>query len=218
MVCWSHGCSSSSDCSPPRHGYGGPHHQAGRQHVDTNLLYSVWVVVRAVPLTSFQFSNPFVFPFLRLPEFIVTTCVLPVVSVNIVMTENRENAQCVVKKKCCMRLCEDSLIEKVKLHPHLYDINSIDYKDSKKCVNTWLVIANELGQPGEWKICKERWRTLRDVYVRNKRSMTGQVGGEGCTKKPKWKFFDQMDFLAPHVNHRPWKIELETLPSLDSGR
>lgn len=118
-----------------------------------------------------------------------------------------------------MRLCEDSLIEKVKLHPHLYDINSIDYKDSKKCVNTWLAIANELGQPGEWKICKERWRTLRDVYVRNKRCMSGQVvGGEVCTKKPKWKFFDQMDFLAPHVNHRPWKIEWETLPSLDSGR
>ncbi|KAK3877332.1 hypothetical protein Pcinc_017955 [Petrolisthes cinctipes] len=127
------------------------------------------------------------------------------------MTEKNSS---VGKKNDCRPLCVDTLIEKVKRYPHLYDISSIDYKDPKKCNTTWLAIANELGLPGEWKMCKERWRTLRDVYVRNKRGMSGP-GGEGYTKRPKWKFFDQMDFLTAHVNHKPLKSEAEKQASHD---
>ncbi|KAG7168830.1 Transcription factor Adf-1-like 3 [Homarus americanus] len=98
------------------------------------------------------------------------------------------------------QLCEASLIVKVKEHPHLYDIHHKDYKDSRKCIQTWTLIARDLGCWGEWKMCKERWRTLRDVYVRNRKSI---MVGETMRKKPRWRFFDQMNFLDAYVNHRP---------------
>lgn len=102
-------------------------------------------------------------------------------------------------------ICEPSLIAKVKQHPYLYDFNHKDYKDTLKCIQTWHGIANDLGLKGKWKICKERWRTLRDVYVRNRKCYL--VGGERARKRQKWKFFDQMNFLHSYINHRAFEAD-----------
>lgn len=113
-----------------------------------------------------------------------------------------------LKQEACVRLyaCELSLINKVKQHPHLYDFNHKDYKDTQKCVQTWFNIAQELGiSPEKWNVCKERWRTLRDVYVRNRKCYL--MGGERAKKKNKWKYFDEMNFLHPYINHRAFEAE-----------
>ncbi|XP_069173468.1 uncharacterized protein [Procambarus clarkii] len=109
------------------------------------------------------------------------------------------------------QLCEAALIAKVREHPHLYDVHHKDYKDSRKCIQTWSQIAKDIGCPGEWKMCKERWRTLRDVYVRNRKSI---MVGDAVRKRPKWRFFDQMNFLHSYINHRAPETEVYTiLPS-----
>lgn len=106
---------------------------------------------------------------------------------------------------CKELMWETALINKVKQHPQLYDFNHKDYKESRKCIQTWLSIAQKLGLPGQWKVCKERWRTLRDVYVRNRKSYL--VGGERARRRPRWKFFDQMNFLHSYINHRAMEAE-----------
>lgn len=101
--------------------------------------------------------------------------------------------------------CEVSLINKVKQHPHLYDFNDHNYKDTSKCIQTWISISKDLGiNPDRWNVCKERWRTLRDVYVRNRKSYL--MGGHR-RRKQKWKYFDQMNFLHPYINHRAFEAE-----------
>ncbi|XP_063850037.1 histone H3.v1-like [Scylla paramamosain] len=101
-------------------------------------------------------------------------------------------------------LWETALIDKVKQHPQLYDFNHKEYKEAQKCTQTWLSIAKQLGMPGRWKVCKERWRTLRDVYVRNRKSfLVGRERG----RWPRWKFFDQMNFLHAYICHRPAETE-----------
>ncbi|XP_071544807.1 uncharacterized protein [Panulirus ornatus] len=97
-------------------------------------------------------------------------------------------------------LYEATLIAKVKEHPHLYDIHHKDYKDARKCIQTWSDIANDIGCPGAWRVCKERWRTLRDVYVRNRKAFMVK---DKVKKWPRWKFFDQMHFLNAYISHRP---------------
>ncbi|XP_050689135.1 uncharacterized protein LOC126981728 isoform X2 [Eriocheir sinensis] len=113
-----------------------------------------------------------------------------------------------LKQEASERLyaCELSLISKVKEHPHLYDFNHRDYKDTQKCIQTWFNIAQELGiRPEKWSVCKERWRTLRDVYVRNRKCYL--MGGERARKRNKWKYFDEMNFLHPYINHRAFEAE-----------
>ncbi|ROT71065.1 Transcription factor Adf-1 [Penaeus vannamei] len=103
-----------------------------------------------------------------------------------------------------VRVCETDLIEHVRQYPHLYDTRHKDYKDLRKCAVTWAEIARSLGCPEAWKACKERWRTLRDVYVRNKKSvMVGDKEG-----RPRWRFFDQMQFLNSYIIHKPTESDL----------
>ncbi|XP_042884842.1 transcription factor Adf-1-like [Penaeus japonicus] len=103
-----------------------------------------------------------------------------------------------------VRVCETNLIERVRQYPHLYDTRHKDYKDLRKCAVTWAEIARSLGCPEAWKACKERWRTLRDVYVRNKKSV--MVGDK--EKRPRWRFFDQMQFLNSYIIHKPTDTDL----------
>lgn len=101
--------------------------------------------------------------------------------------------------------CEAALISKVKEHPNLYDFNHKDYKDTRKCIQTWLEIAFDLGLAEKWNVCRERWRTLRDVYVRNRKCYL--MGGKRAKKRQKWRFFDQMNFLHPYINHRAFRAK-----------
>lgn len=103
------------------------------------------------------------------------------------------------------QICESALITQVKQHPNLYDYSHEEYKDMHKCTQTWRSIARELGFPGQWKVCKERWRTLRDVYVRNRKRYL--LEGELALKKQKWRFFNQMSFLHSYINHRALEVE-----------
>ncbi|XP_045101132.1 uncharacterized protein LOC123498084 [Portunus trituberculatus] len=66
-------------------------------------------------------------------------------------------------------LWESALIKKVKEHPQLYDFNHKDYKEALRSNHTWISVAEQLGMPGRWKICKEKWRALRDTYVRKRK-------------------------------------------------
>ncbi|XP_042893815.1 nucleoporin NUP159-like [Penaeus japonicus] len=104
-----------------------------------------------------------------------------------------------------VRVCETNLIERVRQYPHLYDTRHKDYKDLRKCAVTWAEIARSLGCPEAWKA----WRgamadALRDVYVRNKKSV--MVGDK--EKRPRWRFFDQMQFLNSYIIHKPTDTDL----------
>ena len=95
---------------------------------------------------------------------------------------------------------EDALIAEVKRYPVLWDRNKRDYGHFEKCAVVWAVIAKTLGR--DTAECLDRWKNLRDSYVRRLKAVR-RVASHGLTpRKPRWRFFELMQFLDIHVEHR----------------
>ncbi|XP_038058020.1 uncharacterized protein LOC119729508 [Patiria miniata] len=91
------------------------------------------------------------------------------------------------------------LISAVREFPLLYDPTARNYRDPEIVTDAWREIAKAIGA-NEWTECKERWRKLRDAYVKVKKSSTYQPIGN---KKPiTWVHYEDMSFLADHIKHR----------------
>jgi hypothetical protein len=59
---------------------------------------------------------------------------------------------------------------------------------------------------------KDRWKYLRDQYTKFKKIMNEGRSGDAGGRKPKWKYFDLMDFLGDHIKHR------ETVGNVAKGK
>ncbi|PNF20039.1 hypothetical protein B7P43_G05810, partial [Cryptotermes secundus] len=91
------------------------------------------------------------------------------------------------------------LVHEVEKHPALYNPQRRGYKDSATMDRSWLLIANELGmKPLD---AKNRWRCLRDKFVREKKRLV--LDGEASYRsRDPWPLLDDMSFLWDFINHR----------------
>lgn len=88
------------------------------------------------------------------------------------------------------------LIEFVKNHKCLYDIENTHYNDYAYKQKVWKEIADVL----EYTLTrvKTRWESLRNQfrrYMRKKRTTAEE-------QLPKWKYYDDLSFLLPHTNYQ----------------
>ncbi|XP_039287151.1 uncharacterized protein LOC111047334 isoform X2 [Nilaparvata lugens] len=106
----------------------------------------------------------------------------------------------------CMKMNDELLIECVRKYEFLYNLQHPKYMDVTKKDVAWKDIEDQMKQPGP--ACKQRWQNLRDSYRRalNKRKVKT---GQAATKIKKWKYEDEMSFVAPFF------AEKKTLDSVD---
>ncbi|XP_039647859.1 zinc finger protein 300-like isoform X3 [Perca fluviatilis] len=89
------------------------------------------------------------------------------------------------------RLCEE-----VRRYPHLYDRSVKEYNDSQMTLNSWQQIAQTLGKSET--ACRQKWRSLRDRYVKAKKKLKG-----GSSKTGRIAYIISMlDWLSGFVKHR----------------
>ncbi|CAL8341825.1 unnamed protein product [Arctogadus glacialis] len=108
---------------------------------------------------------------------------------------------------------EDALIMAVCGQSVLYDNTLAFYRDRFKKEQAWVVVGEETGIPVD--VCRRKWKSLRDRYIREKRSEKEEGKKSGSAKK--WKFFAVLSFLDPFVtpketssNHPRWaEIEVK---------
>lgn len=79
----------------------------------------------------------------------------------------------------------EKLVELVKPHPFLYNVQDPSRKNILARESTWELIARELSKPVEE--CKKRWRALRDGYMKTSRL--------GNWNNPKIGLFKNLEFL-----------------------
>ncbi|KAM4574686.1 uncharacterized protein V3H82_009311 isoform 1-T1 [Fundulus diaphanus] len=110
------------------------------------------------------------------------------------------------------KINEKRLIMEVQKRSVLYDPAHPSYKDNSEKEKAWLEIAKVLGNSVDF--CKNRWRNLRDVFVRNNKRI--QLPS-GSTRVPKteWKNRRLMSFLLPYMLSRRSKNRLHPAPTGD---
>ncbi|XP_070204455.1 uncharacterized protein [Littorina saxatilis] len=90
------------------------------------------------------------------------------------------------------------LIEMVQRNPTLYDTTSPDYRDPIKALTLWQNFAETIGRHDmedvDWK---KKWRSLRNMYVRNRRLIRNAKNPKVVKK---WRFLDLMNFLEGHID------------------
>ncbi|XP_069365314.1 uncharacterized protein [Maniola hyperantus] len=107
-----------------------------------------------------------------------------------------------------MEFDEEKLINLVSAYQELYDLQHEHYMNQLRKSNIWAEIAIEMGVSA--KICKERWKSLRDSYNRSlKRQKT--KSGDGVSSLKRWRFEEQMAFLRPFFSERKVISNLETV-------
>ena len=86
----------------------------------------------------------------------------------------------------------EALIDLVHQYPALWDKVDAMYKDSNYKEARWKEITEILHLNKEDVI--EKWKSLRDTYVRHKNIKS--KSGDGLSQcKPKWKYYDIMSFI-----------------------
>ncbi|XP_060809199.1 uncharacterized protein LOC106138961 isoform X2 [Amyelois transitella] len=89
----------------------------------------------------------------------------------------------------------ERLIEFVKQQPCLYDSSHREYKNVANKTEIWEAIGKELNCTGE--VVKNKWRTLRDGYTKNRKLMKEK----GISKTYFWA--PQLAFLENHLQRQP---------------
>jgi hypothetical protein len=93
---------------------------------------------------------------------------------------------------------QELLSEAVRQYEHLYNPSLVGYKDTQKCSNSWDEIASNMGMPVG--VCVNKWKSIRDKYVREKKAMqsrSGDAGGKGVSP-----WFISLSWLGVHIKHR----------------
>ncbi|XP_046677575.1 uncharacterized protein LOC124365628 [Homalodisca vitripennis] len=89
---------------------------------------------------------------------------------------------------------EDSrLIELVREHPCLFNAKHHLYKDANVRDNVWSEIGMKMKLPAEE--CKNRWKNIRDTYMRRKRAKKLPTGSASSKKVRKWHLEDYLEFM-----------------------
>nr|XP_054593402.1 transcription factor Adf-1-like [Nothobranchius furzeri] len=94
---------------------------------------------------------------------------------------------------------EERLAEEVRKYEHLYNPSLKNYKDAQVIYNSWKEIARILEMDVEQ--CMKKWRSMRDKFVRMKKTLKGTSGDPGGKKVP--AFYVLLSWLEPHIKHRP---------------
>ncbi|XP_053712090.1 uncharacterized protein LOC128753917 [Synchiropus splendidus] len=95
---------------------------------------------------------------------------------------------------------EERLIEEVESHSILYDTTHPFYKDNGRKEKAWAAIAEVMDVDPD--LCKAKWRTLRDGFVKSRK----KASSNGLHRE--WKFKDIMAFLSPYILPRSSKGSL----------
>ncbi|KAF5280884.1 hypothetical protein FQR65_LT03033 [Abscondita terminalis] len=101
---------------------------------------------------------------------------------------------------------EEKLIECVRNYEFVYNLQHPKYMDTVKKEMAWKEISEQLKQPAA--ACKQKWQGLRDSYRRALNKRKGKTG-QAAKKIKKWKYEDEMSFLAPFF------VEKKTLESVE---
>lgn len=75
---------------------------------------------------------------------------------------------------------DEILCEEVRKYSHLYNSSLKDYKDAHMACNSWREIAHALGK--DEILCRQRWKYLRDRYVKAAKMLKGTSGDAEDTK------------------------------------
>ncbi|KAF4097100.1 hypothetical protein G5714_023069 [Onychostoma macrolepis] len=94
---------------------------------------------------------------------------------------------------------DERFILEIEKHTVLYDITNPFYKDNAKKEKAWRLIAGVVGV--EVDVCRTRWKTLRDAFVKNRKNTNLPSGSAGGNQKD-WKYSEIMSFLLPHLQPR----------------
>uniref|UniRef100_H2MF20 MADF domain-containing protein n=1 Tax=Oryzias latipes TaxID=8090 RepID=H2MF20_ORYLA len=94
----------------------------------------------------------------------------------------------------------EKLIIAVCARPELYDTKLVMYRDRAVRKKTWCSVSEEVGLPPDQ--CRKRWKSLRDLYMREKRKeMQRRNRPEGGPCK-RWKYSAVPSFLDPFFSPR----------------
>ncbi|XP_067269568.1 uncharacterized protein [Pseudorasbora parva] len=96
------------------------------------------------------------------------------------------------------RHLDESLCEEVRKYPHLYNPSLKDYKDAYMGSNSWREIAQALRKDEVY--CRQRWKSLRDRYVKAAKVLKGKSGVAGGNKTPRIVFM--LGWLSEFIKHR----------------
>ncbi|MEQ2288056.1 hypothetical protein AMECASPLE_019040 [Ameca splendens] len=107
---------------------------------------------------------------------------------------------------------DEQLIVEVENRTVLYDTTHPFYKDNSRKEKAWMEIAGTLGISAD--VCKNRWRNLRDLFVRYNKKTQLQNGSGGAPQK-EWKYQGMMCFLQPFLQPRHSKSSLRPTPTVD---
>ncbi|XP_061567216.1 uncharacterized protein LOC133421580 [Cololabis saira] len=95
---------------------------------------------------------------------------------------------------------EEKLAELVRNYDHIYDVSLPLHSDKHACQNTWREIGAVLGV--DMKICRSKWKLLRDRYVRARRKMQEKRSGDGAEGSICPPIIRRLSWLQKFVNHR----------------
>uniref|UniRef100_A0A673ISB9 Transcription factor Adf-1-like n=2 Tax=Sinocyclocheilus rhinocerous TaxID=307959 RepID=A0A673ISB9_9TELE len=93
---------------------------------------------------------------------------------------------------------EERLIAAVSDYPELYNSTINSYKDAARKAKAWRAVSLQVEIPEE--DCRRRWKSLRDMFIKDKRAE--QRRRASGTSHRSWKFSWQMSFLTPFIQSR----------------
>uniref|UniRef100_A0A3P9I971 MADF domain-containing protein n=1 Tax=Oryzias latipes TaxID=8090 RepID=A0A3P9I971_ORYLA len=97
-------------------------------------------------------------------------------------------------------MAAEKLIIAVCARPELYDTKLVMYRDRAVRKKTWCSVSEEVGLPPDQ--CRKRWKSLRDLYMREKRKelqRRNRPEGGPCKR---WKYSAVPSFLDPFFSPR----------------
>ncbi|CAL8360378.1 unnamed protein product [Boreogadus saida] len=96
---------------------------------------------------------------------------------------------------------DQNLIVAVCSRPVLYDTTMVSCRDRNKKERAWVDVAEDTGFPVD--VCRRKWKSLRDRYMRHKKSeKEGKKSGSAAGTVKRWKFAGVLSFLDPFVTPR----------------
>ncbi|KAL2082724.1 hypothetical protein ACEWY4_022542 [Coilia grayii] len=93
---------------------------------------------------------------------------------------------------------EERLISAVSDYPELYNSTLNCYKDADRKAKAWRAVSLQVEMPEE--DCRRKWKSLRDMFIKDKRSEQRRRASGGTHRS--WKYSWQMAFLTPFIQSK----------------
>ncbi|GAB6027376.1 hypothetical protein CHUAL_001652 [Chamberlinius hualienensis] len=98
------------------------------------------------------------------------------------------------------KLDSTKFVNEIKKFPALYDPSDVEYRNMDFKNSAWKAIAAVVELPV--RDCQLRWKSLRDRFVREKRSYK-----QDPSSKVTWSLYYQLTFLTHCISHKTRKSE-----------